>query len=292
MKFQFSGHESFICKHFWLKKGYDFLHYKGSFSDDNAVVELGVGKNMVISIAYWLKAFGIVDNTNKITQFGEYLFSEKVGKDPYIERIGTLWLLHYHLIKTEKASIYSLFFNEFRRERHEFTKDQLAKFLIRRAEQEGKVSANTINGDIAVMLRNYLTVDYKNSKADVEDEFSNLLLDLELIQSYQVENPDGRNVEWYRAQNTIRPELPTPIVLYVILDNPLYGKSIPFRELLIGYNSPGAMFALNEDGLYQKIEEMTKMHKNIVYTESAGVRELQIKSNINKETILDAYYKN
>ena len=292
MKLQFSGHESFICKHFWLKKGYDFLCQKGNFNNDEAVVELGVGKNMVISISYWLKAFGIVDNSNKITDIGKYLFDDRTGKDPYIESIGSIWLLHYYLLKTEKASIYSLFFNEFRRERHEFTKEHLVKFLAKKVEQEGKVSANTISGDIAVLLRNYLTADYKNTKLDVEDEFSNLMLDLELIQSYQVENSEGRNVEWYRVQSNIRPDLPTAIVLYSILDNPTYGKSIPFRDLLVGRNSPGVVFALNEDGLYQKIEEITKSNRNIIYTETAGVRELQIKNNINKEDILNGYYKN
>jgi len=40
MKFQFSGHDSFICKHFWLKKGIDFLVKEGNFNNENAVVEL------------------------------------------------------------------------------------------------------------------------------------------------------------------------------------------------------------------------------------------------------------
>jgi len=46
-KLRFSGHESFICKQFWLKKGYDFLIQRNRFSDDDSVVKLGVGKNMV-----------------------------------------------------------------------------------------------------------------------------------------------------------------------------------------------------------------------------------------------------
>ena len=46
MKLQFSGHESFICKHFWLKKGYDFIIHKGNFNDESAVIDLGVGKNI------------------------------------------------------------------------------------------------------------------------------------------------------------------------------------------------------------------------------------------------------
>lgn len=40
---RFSGHETFICKQFWLKKGYDFLIAGNRFGNENAVVELGVG---------------------------------------------------------------------------------------------------------------------------------------------------------------------------------------------------------------------------------------------------------
>ncbi|MGN6491004.1 MAG: DUF4007 family protein [Agriterribacter sp.] len=292
MKLQFSGHESFICKQFWLKKGYDFIANKGNFNDESAVVELGVGKNMVASISYWLKAFGITDQSNSITSFGHNIFNDRTGKDPYIESIGTLWLLHYNLVKTGKASIYSIFFNEFRRGKNEFTKDQLVKFVFKLAEKDGKVNLNTISSDIAVFIRNFLVADYKASKTDIEDEFSNLLIDLELMQSYQIDNADDKKVEWYRVNSTIRSDLPAAIVLYTILDNPAFGKSIPFRELMTGYNSPGAIFALNEEGLYQKIEQITNEYKNIIYKETAGVKEFQIKSNINKEDILNGYYKN
>ena len=53
----FSGHESFACKSHWLKRGYDFVNAGNNFNDDEAVVHLGVGKNMVASIRFWLKAF-------------------------------------------------------------------------------------------------------------------------------------------------------------------------------------------------------------------------------------------
>ena len=46
-KLSFSGHESFHCRNVWLKKGYDFLQLKHKFSEPTAVVNLGVGKNMV-----------------------------------------------------------------------------------------------------------------------------------------------------------------------------------------------------------------------------------------------------
>src|SRR5881398_2871811 len=117
MSLQFSGHDSFVCKHFWLKKGYDFiLKNERAFNSELAVVDLGVGKNMVTAINYWLKAYGIVEDNqgNALTEFGHKLFGNN-GFDPYLENIGSIWLLHYSLIKTNKASIYNLFFNEFRK---------------------------------------------------------------------------------------------------------------------------------------------------------------------------------
>lgn len=59
MRYSFSGHESFHCKSLWLKKGYDFICNKKHFADTDSVVELGVGKNMVSAIRYWLKAFSL-----------------------------------------------------------------------------------------------------------------------------------------------------------------------------------------------------------------------------------------
>ena len=91
MKYAFSGHESFQCKGLWLKKGYDYAKAGLSFTDDYAVVELGVGKNMVASIRYWLRAFGITNDNGVPTEIGKYLLDDN-GADPYIEDTATLWL--------------------------------------------------------------------------------------------------------------------------------------------------------------------------------------------------------
>lgn len=61
-KYTFSGHDSFQCRQLWLKKGYDFILEGKNFNDEDAVVQLGVGKNMVSSIRFWLKAYSIVNN--------------------------------------------------------------------------------------------------------------------------------------------------------------------------------------------------------------------------------------
>ncbi|HBI01023.1 MAG TPA: DUF4007 family protein [Chitinophagaceae bacterium] len=289
MKLQFSGHESFICKHLWLKKGYDF---KGNFNEESAVIELGVGKNMVTSISYWLKAFGIIDADNKYTDLATYLFHDKKGVDPYIENIATVWLLHYSLNKTNKASIYNLFFNQFRKIRTEFTKEHLQNFIVRllKDENQKSINENTIAADISVFLRNYLKPTSKETKVDIEEDFSSLMIDLDLISHFSSENVEGKFVDWYRVPSKIQYDLPDEIVLFTILENYPKAKSISFNELIIGNNSPGLVFCLNEEGLYAKIEKLASKYKGVIYTETAGVRELQIKSNIDKWEVLNGCY--
>src|ERR1700742_1241645 len=100
MKIGFSGHETFVCRTFWLKKGYDYIIAGRSFSDDDAVVSLGVGKNMVTSINFWMRGFHILNRENQeLTELGRFLFGDH---DPFLEDIGSLWLLHYSAIKNEK----------------------------------------------------------------------------------------------------------------------------------------------------------------------------------------------
>ena len=57
---KFSGHESFHCRPFWLKKGFDHI-VSGKTFNDQAGVELGVGRNMIASIRFWMKAFDLID---------------------------------------------------------------------------------------------------------------------------------------------------------------------------------------------------------------------------------------
>ena len=57
----FGGHEKFVFRDGWLKKGVDAVsQHPLLFSDDNALVLLGVGKNMVRSIRHWCLATGLV----------------------------------------------------------------------------------------------------------------------------------------------------------------------------------------------------------------------------------------
>ena len=136
IKYIFSGHDSFQCRQLWLKKGFDYIKTQKAFNDDDAVVKLGVGKNMVSSIRFWMKAFNIIDSKDQPTEFGNKLFDNENGYDPFLEDEASLWLLHYQLVKTGIASTYSIIFNEFRKEKLFFNKETYLNYLKRRREVE------------------------------------------------------------------------------------------------------------------------------------------------------------
>lgn len=285
-KLSFSGHDTFHCRQFWLKKGYDFKYQKGrDFKDDDAVVELGVGKNMVNSIKFWLKAFGFFpENSNK--EIAHLVFS-KNGKDPYLEDIGSVWLLHYLLVSQENASIYSLVFNEFRKEKIEFTRTNLLNFLKRKCESLSITQTdNILNKDIGVFLKNYLK---NKSSKNIEDDFSGLFLDLNLLSEIPKEKS---SVDiWYKIESKQRKEIPIEIILFAILDQK-NGDSIRFDNLRNSKNSIGNIFAINEDCLLIKIQEITEKFRQVVFTEDAGIRELQFKEKLDKMEVLKKYYGN
>ncbi len=287
---RFSGHETFICKQFWPKKGYDFLVTGNKFGDDNAVVELGVGKNMVAAIGFWMKAFGLCDDKWELSETAHYIFSDE-GKDKYLEDVGTAWLFHYLLVKEDYSSIYSLFFNKFRRGRIEFTLEQLHNYLEQEAKEDNSYNINTVKSDISVFQRMYQKPNNAEGKSEPEDVYSGIFNDLQLMDKTRIERYGEKGmVDWLRISNEDRNSLPAEIVLFTILDTYPDTDTIGFKELEVGHNSPGVIFALNKDGLYAKIEQLTKKYKNIVFSSNAGVQVLQFKSTIDKWTVLNDYY--
>lgn len=290
MKIGFSGHETFVCRTFWLKKGYDFLNAGHSFSQEDAVVHLGVGKNMVTAINFWMRGFFMLDKENNtITELGRYLFD---GNDPFLEDIASLWLLHYSVVKNQKVFTFNSFFNEFTKERSEFTKEHLIGFLKRKTEEDEikLFSEKTYEADATVFLRTFLRSN--DGKADLEDETANLLVELNLINTHTKENAEGKQVQWYRVLRQDRNDLPREVFLFAILDR--FGsepQTISFNELLESPDSPGLIFSLSEKGLEHKLKDLAAHYTaDINFSETAGNQVLQIRTPLNKWEILEEYY--
>lgn len=283
-KYTFSGHDSFQCRQLWLKKGFDFIQQGKDFNDEDAVVLLGVGKNMVSSIRFWLKAFNIIDNKDNLTEFGFRLFDDETGYDPFLENEASLWLLHYQLVKSGYASIYTLIFNEFRKEKILFNKDSFVNYMKRIGESNADLSfnENTLAKDFIVFTNLYKNELESN---DIEDSFSGILSELELLKT----SGTGKD-EHFLVESTERDNLSEYVLLFAILDNPNYGNAISLNSLELDWNSPGSIFALNRKGLLNKINDLVSAFKEINFTDQAGIKELQFKTKFNAYSILNQYY--
>ena len=278
IKYSFSGHESFYCKTLWLKKGYDFISENKDFNAPNAVVELGVGKNMVSSLRFWMRAFGLFDE-GEPTLIADYIFDSENGKDPYIEDLGTLWLLHYLLIKTDLSSIYKLFFIDFHKEKNnEFTRDQLLYFLKRKNNENGYpnlYNENTVKRDIGVLLQNYVIPQ----KEKPNEDFSALLINLNLIKH------SGSGTFYFntKGKNGLAPE----IFLYAIIDDKKDEQIVSFDRLM----DVALIFCLTKVELIDTIQFLVKKYPQVLrYTDDGGIRQLFFLEEMNETKVLEIYY--
>lgn len=283
---RFSGHESFQCRFYWLKKGYDFIQNSGDFSSDDAPVQLGVGKNMVTSIRFWLKAFGVFDYESKeIPEVAHKIFDDK-GWDPYLEDQGTLWLLHYYLVKHNYASSYHLIFNELRKTKPEFAQVHFNAYV---QQVGGSISLNTLKTDLQIFSRTYIP---REDSKDLDETYSGLLTELDFVSKVKKETEyRGKNVkmDWYSIEPKRRSAIPAEIILYGILDSDYYAKSISFDVL---YNEGvGSIFALSREGLIEKIEEIQSKFNWVRFSNEAGVKEIQFSENHSPLSILKKYYE-
>lgn len=271
----FSGHESFACKSHWLKRGFDFVLAEHNFNSDDAVVYLGVGKNMVASIKFWLKAFGLLDNE----ELAGYLFNDDNGKDPYLEDIGTLWLLHFLLVNTEYATIYKTIFVDYHRQRSIIEKGKLQNYIKHACFDDSPYknlyNENTIKRDIGVMFHNYCC----RSNVNIEDSNS-LLSPLNLISEID------RDI--YVFNNDTHSNVPSLIFLYALLIKFDGCRSISFEDIL----ELALIFCLTNNDLLEIIKQLCTLYPSeIVFSDVAGIKELQIKTNLTAREALDKYYK-
>ena len=280
-KYVFSGHESFPCKALWLKKGYDFVEQGKSFNSPDSVIDLGVGKNMVASIRYWLRVFGVSDG-EKSTWIGDYLFNDKSGKDKYLEDIATLWLLHFNLVFSEEATLYKVFFCGVQRERSHFEREQVLNYVKLRMVEAGKMTifnANTVKKDIAVLLQNYTLP----RKVQSNEDFSALLIDLDLIR----QNAEGKgyffNVDGKR-------KVTKEIFLYGLLKlkEKEGDKSIPFDTI---QERVGLVFCMQDFETIEMLKQLASDYSQyFAYSDVAGIKQVQFIKDLDVKQVLDDYY--
>lgn len=286
---KFSGHQTFPIRYGWIYKIIQEVAKGESLSSKSNIEQqmqsMGMGKNMVLSVRHWIRALNLVtsdddkEQTHKLTALAEQLFTHKDGRtayDEYLDKIGTVWLLHWLLqsIDSDEAELNAqrFFFNYFNgiKVKKEFLANEIKDALT---NHEKDLTEETLNKDIDCLLQMYAHKSLQSKKIN-EDSFASPFTELDLLKQEDAKN--------YLAELSRRPSLPVEIFTYALID---YIKrkhksgnvnTLSFDVLLNDIGSPGRVFRLSSAGLSDKLDQVeTLTEGKIAWTDTQGLRQVQ-----------------
>lgn len=246
---------------------------------------------MVKSIRHWCEALSLIEPINRGQEYrpsalGRALFGTE-GWDPFLEDIGTLWLLHWLLVsRPEHASTWYLAFTQFNGEY--ITRENLTDWLTRMTFSfEGvRATPSSIKRDVDVFIRTYAPAAISKDQP-LEDSFDCPLVELGLLREIE-----SGKYQFARGQ---KPSLPEAIFTYSLIDywvqNAPTQRTILFENILHSPGSPGGAFKLSENVLTERLEALPRW-ASIRYDDTAGMRILlnQNSESLNLLSILGDYY--
>ena len=300
-QYRFTGHETFPCRYPWLPKAVNTLkNHQDLFKNiDEAIVRLGVGKQMARAIRFWVEAAKVVEKEEKgdlkVSPLGEKLLGEK-GRDPYLEDIQTLWLIHWNFSTHPESPIFAWDFLMNRWQDPEIAPSRAVDAFKKEANsQERQLSIVTLKQHFNIFLHTYVPTRGKKGNI-LEDNLDCPLIELDLIRQIgeTVSDDNGKREPIYAFNRDPKPQISQPLFFYC-LDNfwKTYHpkeKSLQFREIASGHGSPGQIFKLSEQEIGDRLEEIEDFTDGAMrFRESVSLRQIQKQKDIQKD-LFDAIY--
>lgn len=292
MAMKFRAHDTFFIRKGWLSKGMrnvvanpDVFVTKDK--DRNPMDILGIGANMVKALRYWLQVVGLTAEASKgqrvqsLTALGELVYKH----DPYIEEMGTLWLLQYRLAKNkDEATAWYYFFNEFNMS--EFTREDFVKALqnyIVMAQEQAAI--RSLNDDFSCIISTYVSRG-KTAKASPENNIDCPFGELGLV---DVLSKNGANITYKKSipsAETINPW----VTLAVVYDQAEGNTEISLSALLSSPCNIGRVFNLDSITMIEALHhaERTGLLR-IVRT--AGLDYIKLEDGYDFITCVEKYYE-
>ena len=284
MSVRFSGHESFACRYAWLPKALVEIQAEPEiFSDeDRAMAKLGVGKNMVRSLRFWVEAAGMA-HTSKgpglaPTALGLAIFGPD-GLDPFLEDIQTLWLIHWNLCTRLDDPLFAWEFLFSRWQEPDFTESAVLRAFTRETQaQARKLSPVTLQQHFQVFLHTY--VPSRGPKSEIaEDNLDCPLTELDLIVKIgERDTSQGKNRREpiYSFRREDKPSISPALFAYCLSD--YWTRRFPNENTLSipsisnGVGGPGQVFKIPEERIYSRLEEIGDVTDDALqYQESSAL---------------------
>ena len=303
----FARHETFAPRIGWLHKAYLCAQEDEEvFLREEAPVTLGVGKNMVSAMRYWMAAFKLTvevprGGTSRAyiavpTWEARWLFGDG-GADAWLERNESLWLLHWWLLSpTCSAPVWWVAFHAMPTAR--FTQTELADLVERQvslAGWEATVRAS-VEKDADCLTKMYgQRKATANSPGSFEDMLGSPFRDLGLLESVAANR--GEETTW-RFTSSARTSLPASLMAYASLDYAARTTrkpgSVSVARLANEPGGPGRAFRVREPELTHALEAVCERFPDLTLMEAVGQRTLVFNRDPHDLAwdVLDAHYGN
>jgi Protein of unknown function (DUF4007) len=298
---RFSGHETFACRYAWLPKAYQALSANpNQFADeDGAMVELGLGKNMVRSLRFWAENTGLaVTNAQRnlrLTEFAHAIFATN-GFDPYLEDVRTLWLIHWNLASRDDGALFAWRYLLNQWPYPEFTRSEALAAFTRESKRLGySHSAITLTQHLEAFLHTYYPAHSKNSA--IEDSLDGPLVELGVLQAIGEKKGDGGRWETvYAFGRDPKPEITPELFEFCLMDfwtrfRPTE-ETLTLREVTLGVCSPGQVFKLPEEDVRARLEVYARPRSGAPFAyQSSAVQPLLSRKRRAAAPTLEAIYR-
>ncbi len=246
------GHEKFSLREGWLNKGlakFDRSSMSAIFLSKQAPDEFGIGANMVKSLRYWLRVFGLLEDKGsagaRLTETGLVIKEN----DPYLEDVFTLWVLHSCIAKNAReATSWYLFFQKC--DVLEMTKDQILSVMERELNKYANYpnfSIRSLLSDVEVLLAMYGRV---REMTDPEDKNISPFAVLGLLK-----NSEG----YYSKVCPERSLLSEWNVLYELSYFLNDREAVSIEEVSVGEGSLHAIYQMNYLLINEYLEKLDAM---------------------------------
>ena len=278
----FAAHQTFHPRFGWIKKGFDAARKDPTvFTQPDAPVTLGVGKNMVEAIRFWTSAFRVLSKVpnperprvamSVPTNIGMALLGPD-GIDPFLEDPTTLAMLHWIALSSRsQLPAWQVVFSEF--SAVEFEPSSLVEAI------EEQVSATTwktpnrssVTKDADCLLRMYSVRETRNRESIDE------LLDSPFRELGLIVPAPGRPGA-FRFNLGSKPALTATAVAYASLDFARcideHASTMSMSRLLNDELSPGRVFKLTDESLRAYLEEAARSVDGLGVATPAGSPQL------------------
>lgn len=272
-------HQTFHLRAGWLVKAlHSLVADPEALSGPGSHHNLGVGKNMVEAIRYWVIESELATVIGKdpesrrtllgLTEFGELL----LRRDPFLEDVASLWAIHIALASNERAPAWYWLFNE--ADGFELSEaGMFAQFSawLADAAPGGRFSEPQIRRELSCLRRTYVPDGRGATSSSLDDQLTCPLAALGLVKKSE----SGT----LQLRVGPKPNIPPEIVVFALqrFANENARATFSVDDLRWDRRSPGRMLGLDTGSLLKLLLELQSHRRSGVYvTQTAGLRSVSL----------------